>query len=230
MRALRLLHRHLPDLCDAGQRTRQPARPHLPDQGHAGRRKGGRQGDRHPYRPLPVLPRLHDDLPVGRELHASGRPCPRPYRKDLQAAPARPAGAGAARLRAAPPRPLPRRAAAGQARPALRRPVRGHGAETARRHAETGAKDGAGRLAGVAARQPRGEGCPARTRGAAHRLRAIRSRSGHQRGDRFAAHPPRRRSRRTARRRLLRRAGASHGQGGRSAGRCTPRPAGWMPS
>jgi ferredoxin len=39
LRALRLLHRHLPDLSAARRRTRQPARPHLPDQGHAGKRQ-----------------------------------------------------------------------------------------------------------------------------------------------------------------------------------------------
>ena len=43
-------------------------------------------GGRHPHRPLPVLPLLHDHLPLGRQLHASGRPGPRPYREDLQAA------------------------------------------------------------------------------------------------------------------------------------------------
>ncbi len=41
-------------------------------------RRGGQA-----YRPLPVLPVLHDDLPVGRALHAPGRPCPRAYREDL---------------------------------------------------------------------------------------------------------------------------------------------------
>ena len=41
--------------------------------------------DRQAYRPLPVLPGLHDDLPVGRELHAPRRPRPRPYREDLYA-------------------------------------------------------------------------------------------------------------------------------------------------
>ena len=41
-------------------------------------------------RPLPVLSRLHDDLSVGRALHASGRPGARAYRKDLPAAFARP--------------------------------------------------------------------------------------------------------------------------------------------
>ena len=50
------------------------------------KRQAGDGGRRHPYRPLPLLPLLHDDLPVGRQLHASRRPCPRPYRKDLRAA------------------------------------------------------------------------------------------------------------------------------------------------
>ena len=42
LRALRLLHRHLPDLCAARRRTRFTARPHLPDQGNAG---AGQAGD-----------------------------------------------------------------------------------------------------------------------------------------------------------------------------------------
>jgi hypothetical protein len=67
----------------AGRRTRQPARPHLPDQGHAGERPRPRSGDGHPYRPLPVLPRVHDDLPLGRALHASDRPRPRLCRTAL---------------------------------------------------------------------------------------------------------------------------------------------------
>ena len=74
--------------------------------------------DRHAYRPLPVLPVLHDDLPVGRELHAPRRPCPRPYREDLPAAAARPADPRAAGGRAALSRPLPRRTGAGAARQA----------------------------------------------------------------------------------------------------------------
>ena len=35
------------------------------------------------HRPLPVVPCLHDHLSLGRALHASGRPCSRPYRKHL---------------------------------------------------------------------------------------------------------------------------------------------------
>ena len=41
------------------------------------------QGGGQAYRPLPVVPCLHDDLPLGRELHASGRSRPRPYRENL---------------------------------------------------------------------------------------------------------------------------------------------------
>ena len=89
LRALRLLHRDLPDLSAARRRARQPARAHLPDQGHAGERPAGRREDRQAHRPLPVLPRLHDDLPVGRALHAPRRPRPRPYRGDLPPAAAR---------------------------------------------------------------------------------------------------------------------------------------------
>ena len=39
VRALRLLHRHLPHLPDPGRRARRPARAHLPDQAGAGRRR-----------------------------------------------------------------------------------------------------------------------------------------------------------------------------------------------
>ena len=52
------------------------------------------------YRPLPLVPVLHDDLPVRRALHASGRPRPRPHREDLQAPARRPRHARAARARA----------------------------------------------------------------------------------------------------------------------------------
>ena len=41
LRALRILHGDLPDLPAARRRARQPARAHLPDQGHAGERQAG---------------------------------------------------------------------------------------------------------------------------------------------------------------------------------------------
>ena len=86
LRPLRVLHRDLPDLSAARRRARQPARPHLPDQGHAGARRAPSAETRQAYRPLPLVPRLHDDLPVGRQLHASGRSRPALHRGDITAA------------------------------------------------------------------------------------------------------------------------------------------------
>ena len=73
MRALRLLHRDLPDLCHARRRARQPARPHLSHQGSAGDRAQDRGGRRLADRPLPLLPLLRDDLPLGRRLSPARR-------------------------------------------------------------------------------------------------------------------------------------------------------------
>ena len=60
------------------------------------------EGDRAPThaggaarRPLPVVPLLHDDLSVGRELHAPGRSRPAPHRGDLYADAARSASCAA---------------------------------------------------------------------------------------------------------------------------------------
>ena len=73
LRALRLLPARLPDLPHHRQRTRQPARSHLPDQGDA--RAWRRDRDRpHPPRPLPDLPRLRDRLPVRRAVRPARRP------------------------------------------------------------------------------------------------------------------------------------------------------------
>ena len=55
--------------------------------------ESGKAGDargRQAYRPLPVVPVVHDHLPVGRALHASRRSWPRLYRGDIPAALARP--------------------------------------------------------------------------------------------------------------------------------------------
>ena len=83
MRALRLLHRDVPDLCAARRRARLAARAHLPDQGHAGERRPATQEVVKPYRSLPVVPCLHDDLSVRRALHAPRRSRPRAYRENL---------------------------------------------------------------------------------------------------------------------------------------------------
>ena len=91
LRALRLLHGDLPDLSAARRRARFA---------RAGASTSSRTcwksdkpaiaGGGQAYRPLPLLPLLHDDLPVGRALHAPRRSCPRLYRGDLSAALERP--------------------------------------------------------------------------------------------------------------------------------------------
>ena len=143
LRALRLLHRDLSDLCARRQRARFAARAHLPDQGHAGARPAGDGGGDQAHRPLPVVPRLHDDLPVRRPLHASRRSCPRPYRGNLppparRALAARDAGHADA-LSAA----LPAGAARRAARQAVRAARRGARAQAACRDAAAGAVAGA---------------------------------------------------------------------------------------
>ncbi len=72
MRALRLLHRHLPDLSIARRRARRPARPHLPDEAGARRRAGHAQHAAAPG-PLPDLPQLRNHLPVGCRIRQPGR-------------------------------------------------------------------------------------------------------------------------------------------------------------
>ena len=73
LRALRLLHRDLPDLCRRPRRARQPARPHLSDQGADGDRPRAGRRRRRAARSLPVLLLLHDDLPLRRRLPAADR-------------------------------------------------------------------------------------------------------------------------------------------------------------
>ena len=107
MRALRLLHRHLPDLCAAGRRARQPARPHLPHQEHAGERRARHRGDGEAPRPLPLLPVLHDHLPLGRQLHAPDRRGARPCGGNLPAPAVRAPAAQRAGLHHAAARAVP---------------------------------------------------------------------------------------------------------------------------
>jgi hypothetical protein len=75
VRALRLLHRHLPDLPAARRRARRAARPHLPDQAGARGHAGHAQHAAAPG-PLPDLPQLRDHLPVGRAVRPPGRDRP----------------------------------------------------------------------------------------------------------------------------------------------------------
>ena len=88
VRALRLLHRDLPDLPAARRRARRPARPHLPHQAGA-RRPRADARDPAPSRPLPDLPQLRDDLPVGRAVRQPGRDRPA-HRRRARAAAGRP--------------------------------------------------------------------------------------------------------------------------------------------
>ncbi len=220
MRALRLLHGDMPDLCDARQRARQSARAHLPDQGHAGKRPSGRHGDRHPCRSLPVVPGLHDDLPVRGQLHAPGRSRPRAYRKDLSPAVDRSPDATPARHGAALSGAVSRRAVAGRPRPAVRRSFPSDRAvEAARRHA--GARPGTRtekiRL-GVAGRARRARAAQG-AGGAAFGLRAAGARSRHQRCGDPAFDAARHRGGGRRRRGVLRRAGAPYGSRGGRAGR-----------
>jgi glycolate oxidase iron-sulfur subunit len=113
VRALRLLHGDLPDLCAARRRARQPARAHLSDQGDARARARRRPPRSCARRPLPVLPRLHDDLPVRRSLPAPDRPCARARRAHVSAPLADRLLRADARVRAALAGALPRGAAAG---------------------------------------------------------------------------------------------------------------------
>ena len=83
MRALRPLHRDLPNLCDAGRRARQSARAHLPDQGSARDRPQHHGRGCLADRPLPQLPLLHDDMSIGRRLSPARRSCAGSDRRNL---------------------------------------------------------------------------------------------------------------------------------------------------
>ena len=70
LRALRLLHRHLPDLSSARRRARKPEGPDLSHQVDA-RGEGGAEAGPPASRSLPVVQLLHDDMSERRRLHAS---------------------------------------------------------------------------------------------------------------------------------------------------------------
>ena len=67
------------------------------------------------HRPLPLVPGVHDDLPIGGALHAPRRSRPGPHRGDLRAALARPADPCRAGGGAALSRPVPGGAGGGLA-------------------------------------------------------------------------------------------------------------------
>ena len=214
LRALRPLHRDLPDLPAAWRRTRQSARTHLPDQGHAGDRPAGHRGGGAPCRSLPLLPRLHDHLSVRRELHAPGGSRAQLHRADLSPAVARAciarrAGRGAAATGAV---PRWRCSARALVRP-LARLLPGSGRLGRRLRAmlalvpDTAAA--AQRDCGAAG--PSRAGRTPRPRGTAGRLRPAGAGARDQRGHDPPADPARRRGRGGARRRLLRRADPPHG-------------------
>ena len=89
MRPLRLLHRDLSDLPAPRRRARRAARPDLPDQAGARRRRGHGEDAAAP-RSLPHLPQLRDELPVGRAVRPSRRHRPQARRGE-----GRPDGRGA---------------------------------------------------------------------------------------------------------------------------------------
>ena len=70
-------------MCCSATSSTFPARAHLPHQGDAGARPAGDRGGRQAHRPLPVVPLLHDHVPVRRALHAPRRSRPRPHRGNL---------------------------------------------------------------------------------------------------------------------------------------------------
>ena len=219
LRALRLLHGDLPDLSAARRRTRFAARAHLSHQGHAGEPASGDRARGQARRSLPVLPRLHDDLPVGRALHAPRRPCARLYRGDLPAPARRPHAARRAFARSSPraacsaPRCCSPRSADRCGRSSPRIPQ--YGAKLAAMLALAPKVDpGAGRdrrARGISRERRRGETSAHR---AADGLRPGGAGAGDQRRDDPADQPRRRRRRPAERRGLLRLAGASHGPRG----------------
>ena len=169
-----------------------------------------------PHRPLPVVPRLHDDVPVGRALHAPGRPRPRAHRANLPASVARPADAAVPRSRHAVSAQAARGDDGGRARQAVRAAAGGDRIEAARRGGKARAAprarrdDRARRLSGERAAQRSASVAG----GAARRLRQRGAVAVDHRGHDPPAQPPRRRGCGRGRRGLLRLARASPRPGG----------------
>ncbi len=115
-------------------------------------RRGGQA-----HRPLPVVSRLHDHLPVRGALHAPGRSCPRPHRGHL-----RPAAAWTAGCAPRSPGSCPTMAGcagrlrAGAPGAAVRRPARGLRSRAARRHAAARPGAAAAAAAAYGSRRRRG--------------------------------------------------------------------------
>ena len=197
-----------------GDELDSPARAHLPDQGHAGGRQAGDAGGRQAHRPLPLVPCLHDDLPVGRALHAPRRSRARLYRGDVPAALARPRHARAARAGAALSGALPPRHERGEPGKPFAGLLGGSAAASATgsapcsrsRRPASPARSPFDRPGVLPAQEPR------RGRVAIlSRLRPAGAEPGVQRGRDPAAQPPWRRGRAAEGGGLLRRARPPHG-------------------
>ena len=234
LRALRLLHGRLSDLRADPRRERSAARAYRSHQGDVGKRRTARPRDGRPYRQLPVLQQLHDDLRGRRGLSASVRHSPRPYRGELPPAARRPSAARDDRTDDTGSRPFRPHDPSGPPRPADPGAV----AAPPRQSGRSGA--------GLPAARSRPDRCSSRPRSAAAArrpaagLRSAGAGPGDQRGDDSAAHPARLRGCGAGCGGLLRRVHPPHGQGGDGDGCCCAgssmpgprswRPAAWMPS
>ena len=214
-----------------GDELDSPARAHLSHQGHARGRQAGLARGRHAHRPLPLLPLLHDDVPVAACITCISSIMRAPisrrrYRRSF----------GDRLLRALLAAYLPHRGAfpvGAHGRAASARPLAGVVARIpllgARLAAMLELAPSAFRRGAAAARPRRlpAAAQPQGARRAARRLRPAGAQAVDQRGDDPALEPARRRGRAAARRGLLRRARASHGPGGRAptpSRRATSRP------
>ena len=226
LRPLRLLHRDLPDLpaARATSSIRPRGRIYLIKDMLEGGKPATPEVVKHIDRCLSCLV-LHDDLPVGRALHAPRRPRARLYRGDLPAALARPRPALAARAGPALSEALPPRHERGAC---WASPSRGCSAALPRRRqpAPRHARARAGARCPPRSPSDRPGVFPAQGRARGRvailsRLRPAGAEPGLQRGRDPAPQPPRRRGRAAEGGGLLRRARPSHGPRAR---RRTPSP------